>query len=174
MEARGDPSLCPGEGQYVKAEERASIAARSTEATRKTTRRGGRLCPNEIISVIMSVLCSPLEACFRCDVWLNDDRMLTLNNTGIIVTNCLNRCKLRINKLTVYELFHLQKDGKCHYECLSLNHITNMYYDITTSLEALFRLLIFQFHDIDTVRNFLITIYYFLDRHLDEGKKIQY
>lgn len=104
-------------------------------------------------------------------MWLNDDRMLTVNNTGIIVNNCLNRCKLNINKLSVHELFHLEKEGKCHYECLSLKYINTMYYDINTSLEALFRLLIFQFHDLDTVRNFLITIYYFLDRHLDEGKK---
>lgn len=46
-----------------------------------------------------------------------------------------------------------------------------MYYDLNTSLVARFRLLIYQFHDIVTVKNFLVTVYYFLDRQLDEGKK---
>lgn len=170
VEVCGMQGLCHGGRQGTGDGGGESTAQPPKTTARDAGRRRGGGRQASIVGLMEQCIISPPENVVHIDRYINNDELVYFRHNTPFISNTINRYKRKINELTVEELFQFHQNKDHYYESLTIKSMLEYYLDIDESIKAIVRLLIHQFSNVITMRNFLKTLYHFINKSLDDNK----
>lgn len=112
--------------------------------------------------------CAPPEMTFGSKCWLMNQRLHMFVERDRLIQVALNIYKLTINNWSVEQFMYHYKIYKPLFHAADEAQYNERYLSFYESLHVMFKLLFFQFNDIESIRKFLLTVYKVCNR--DNGK----